>query len=78
MHKAMVERKNSLLTGRNFWPNQTEERRPTASTTWLLRGQERGDNKHNNSKSGIHSEKEKYKLMTTIMSYVHGEQNKEE
>jgi len=39
---------------------------------WLgLRGQERGDNKHHNTKPGIPAEREKHKLMTTIMPYVH-------
>jgi len=36
----------SLLTGRNLWQNQTQEGWPSASTSWGLRGQERGNNKH--------------------------------
>jgi len=41
MHKPTVDRKNSLLTGRNLWQNQTQEGRPSALTSWGLRGQER-------------------------------------
>ena len=39
-------------------------------TSWGLRGQKRGDNKHCNTRPGIPAEKEKHKLMTTIMSNV--------
>jgi len=73
VHKAAVERKNSLLTRRNLHQNQNQEGRPSASTSWGLRGQEIGDNKHRNTRPGIPAEKEKHKLMTTLMSYLHGE-----
>ena len=33
---------NSLLTGRNLQQNQTQKGRPSASTGWGFRGQERG------------------------------------
>ena len=59
-----MERINSLLTGQN------QEGRPSASTGWGLRGQEIGDNKYHNTRPGIPAEKEKHKLMTTMMSYV--------
>jgi len=44
VHEATVERKNSLLTGRSVHQNQNQEGRPSAWTSWGLRGQERGDN----------------------------------
>ena len=40
-------------------------------------GQKRGDNKHHNTRHGIPAEKEKHKLMTAIMSYVHGVQREQ-
>jgi len=40
MHEVTVERKNSLLTGRNLGQNLDQEGRPSASTSWGLRGQE--------------------------------------
>ena len=73
MHKATVERKNSLLRGRDLQQNQNQEGWPSASTDWRLRGQERGENKHHKTRPGIPAEKEKHKLMTTLMSYIHGE-----
>ena len=70
-----VDRKKSLLTGRNLWQNQTQGGRPSASTSLGLRGQERGDNKHRNTRPGIPAGKEKHKLMTTIMSHMYIELN---
>ena len=70
MHEATVGRKTSLLTGRNLHQNQNQEGRPSTSPSWGVRGQERGDNKHHNIRPEIPAEKE---LMTTIMSYEHGE-----
>ena len=67
VHEATVERNDSLLTERNLWQNQTQEGRPSASTSWGLRGQKRGDNKHHNTIRRIPVETEKHKLMTTIM-----------
>jgi len=37
------------------------------------RGQERGDNRHHNTRSGIPAEKDKHEFLTTMMSCVHGE-----
>ncbi|MED6236434.1 hypothetical protein ATANTOWER_009149 [Ataeniobius toweri] len=34
MHVATVERKNSLLTGRNLQQNQAQCERPSATTEW--------------------------------------------
>jgi len=59
-----VERKNSLLTGRNLLQNK--EGRPSASTSWGLRGQKRGDNS-TITPGQIPAEREKHKLMTTMM-----------
>jgi len=42
MHKATVKTENSLLTGRNFWHNQTQGGQPSALIGWGLRGQEKG------------------------------------
>ena len=78
MHDVTVGRKNSLLTRRNLWQNHTQEGRPTASTSWGLRGQERGDDKHHNTRPGTPAEKEKHKLITTIMSYVQREKKRTE
>jgi len=50
VHEATVERKNSVLTGRNLWQNQTQEGWPSTSTSWGLRRQKRGDNKHHNTR----------------------------
>ena len=33
MHEATVERKNSLLPGRDLWENQTQEGQPSALTS---------------------------------------------
>ena len=55
----MVERKNSLLKGRNLQQNQAQVGRPSASIGWGLRGQERGVNKFHNTRPGIPAEKEK-------------------
>jgi len=52
MHMATVERKNSLLTGKNLWQNPTQEGQPSALNGWGLRGQERGDNRHHNTRLG--------------------------
>jgi len=71
MHEATEERNNSLLTGRNFWQNQTQEGWPSASTSQGLRGQKRRDNKHHNTIQRIPAETEKHKLMTTIMPNLH-------
>ena len=65
-----VERK--LLFNRKKPPAEPDSEMAT-STGWSLRGQERGDNKLHNTRPGILAEKEKHKLMTTIMSYVRGE-----
>ena len=53
--------------------NQNQEGRPSAPTSWGLRGQKRGDNKLHNNMPGIPAEREKHKLMAAIMSHVHGE-----
>ena len=45
--------KNSILTGTNLRQTQNQEGRPSASTGWGLRGQEKGDNKHHNARPGI-------------------------
>jgi len=74
VHKATVERKYSLLTGRNLHQHLNLEGQPSASTSWGLRGQESGDNKHHNR---IPAEKGKHEVMTTIMSYEHGEQREQ-
>ena len=58
IYEATVERKNSLLTGRNFCQNQTQEGWPSASTSLGLRGQERGDNKQHNTRPWIPAERE--------------------
>ena len=71
MLEANVERNDSLLTGRNLWQNQTQEGWPSTSTSWGLRGQKRGDNKHQNIIQRIPVGPGKHKLMTTIMSHVH-------
>jgi len=68
--EATVER-NSLLTGRNLWQNQTQKGWPSTSANWGLRRQKRGDNKHHNTIQTIPVETGKHKLMTTIMSHVH-------
>jgi len=47
--EATVERNDSLLTGRNLWQNQNQEEWPSASTSWGLRRQKRGDKKHRNT-----------------------------
>jgi len=44
MPEATVERTDSLLSGRNLWQNQTQEGWPSASTSWGLRRQKRGQN----------------------------------
>ncbi|MED6255424.1 hypothetical protein ATANTOWER_009561 [Ataeniobius toweri] len=43
MHVATVERKNSLLTGRNLQQNQAQCERPSAMTDW---GFERTEQRH--------------------------------
>jgi len=58
MLRTAGDRKNSLLT---------------ASTSWGPRGQERGVNKHRNTRPEIPAEREKHKVMTAMMSCVHGE-----
>jgi len=50
---------------------------PSASTSWGLRGQERGEDKHHNTRPRIPAEKEKHKLITTVMLYVHGAQREQ-
>jgi len=77
VHKATVKRKNSLLTGRNLWQKQTQGGRPSASTSWGLRGQERGDSRHHNTRPGTLAEKDKQKLMTTILLYVDREKREQ-
>jgi len=71
MLEATVERNNSLLTGRNLQQNQTQEGWPSASTSWGLRRQERGDNKHRNTIQRIPVGTGKHKLLTTVLSPVH-------
>jgi len=66
-----LERNNSLLTGRNLWQNQTQEDWPSASTSWGLRRQKRGDNKYRNTIQRIPVGTGKHKLMTTIILNVH-------
>jgi len=68
-----VERKNSLLTGRNLKQNRTQEGRSSASTGWGLTRQKRGGNKHHPTRPVIPAVREKHRMMTTIMSYVHAE-----
>jgi len=55
---------------KTLWKNQTQEGWPSASTSSGLRGQERGANKHHNTRPGNPAEKEKHKLMTTIMLFL--------
>jgi len=57
VHEATVKSKNSLLTGRNLHQNQNQEWQPSAWTSWGLRGQERGDNKHRNTRPEITAER---------------------
>jgi len=71
---------NLPVCTRRLWKEKRFKKHKTffrtrTSTSWGLRGQGRGDNKHHNSRynSRIPAEQEKHKLMTTIMSYVHGE-----
>jgi len=71
VHEATVERNDTLLTGRNLWQNQTQEGWPSASTSWNLRGQKRGDNKHHNTIQRIPVKMGKHKLITFIMPNVH-------
>jgi len=66
-----------FLTGRNLWQNQTQEGWSSASTSWGLRGQKRGDNKHHNTIHRIPVETGKHKLMTT-MSYEERKGGKKE
>ncbi|KAK5616302.1 hypothetical protein CRENBAI_014337 [Crenichthys baileyi] len=47
MHVATVERKNSLLTGRNLQQNQAQCERPSATTDW---GLERTEQRHKENK----------------------------
>jgi len=56
-----IKKKNSLITGRNLWQNQTQEGRSSVLTGWVLRGQERGDSKLLNTRAGLPAEKEKQK-----------------
>ena len=60
MHKATVETGGKPLA-------EPEDHPPDGG----LRGQERGGNKHHNTRLGIPAEKKKHKLMTAIMLYVH-------
>ena len=53
------KKKKSLLTGRSLHQNQNV--RPSASTGWVFRGQERGDNKHHDTRPGIPAEREKHR-----------------
>jgi len=69
VHEATVERNDSLLTGRNLHQNQNQGGRPSASTSWGLRGQKRGDNKHRNTIQRIPVGTGKHELMNTIMSH---------
>ncbi|KAK5598624.1 Adenylate cyclase type 3 [Crenichthys baileyi] len=52
MHVATVERKNSLLTGRNLQQNQNQSQceRPSATTDW---GLERTEQRHKESKEAL-------------------------
>ena len=68
--EATVERNDSLLTGRNLWQNQTQEGWPSASTSWGLRRQKKGE-KHHNTIRRISVGTGKHELITTIMSHVH-------
>jgi len=42
MHKATVERRNSLLTRRNFWQNQTQKEWSSTSTSWSSEDRKEG------------------------------------
>ncbi|MEQ2226966.1 hypothetical protein ILYODFUR_032768 [Ilyodon furcidens] len=50
MHVATVERKNSLLTGRNLQQNQAQYERPSATTDW---GFERTEQRHKENKEAL-------------------------
>ncbi|KAK5619732.1 hypothetical protein CRENBAI_008211 [Crenichthys baileyi] len=50
MHVATVERKNSLLTGRNLQQNQAQCERPSATTDWRL---ERTEQRHKKNKEAL-------------------------
>ncbi|MEQ2243518.1 T-box transcription factor tbx15 [Ilyodon furcidens] len=50
MHVATVERKNSLLTGRNLQQNQAQCERPSATTDW---GLERTEQRHKENKEAL-------------------------
>jgi len=56
---VIVERKNSLLKRRKLWQNETLAGWPSASTSWGLRAEERGDNEQHNTRPGIPAKKEK-------------------
>ena len=71
--RGSCEKKKLPLTREKFWQNQTQEGWPSALTSWCFREQEWGDNKHHNTRPRIPAEKEKHKLMTTIMLFVHRE-----
>ena len=70
MPVVTVERNDSLLTGRNLWQNQTQEGWPSASTSWGLRRQKRGE-KHHNTIRRTSVGTGKHELITTIMSHLH-------
>ena len=65
VHEATVERKKLSFNRKK--PPSEPGRAPSASTSWGLRGQERGDNKHRNTRPEIPAGREKHKLMTTMM-----------
>ncbi|MEQ2230455.1 hypothetical protein ILYODFUR_029480 [Ilyodon furcidens] len=50
MHVVTVERKNSLLTGRNLQQNQAQCERPSATTDW---GFDRTEQRHKKNKEAV-------------------------
>ena len=68
MHKATVERKKLPFSKKKLLAEPGSGSMPSSSTSWVLRGQERRNNKNHNTTTGLPAEKEKYKLMTTRMS----------
>ncbi|MED6259374.1 hypothetical protein ATANTOWER_021666 [Ataeniobius toweri] len=70
MHVATVERKNSLLTGRNLQQNQAQCERPSATTDWEFKKTEQRHKKNTSTDPGVLSLGKKSKTLMVIAPLV--------